>query len=109
MTYQTEFPDFPADAMPAIPAGFTDRSWRNEPCPCFIHEATGVVLWIDYPEPASREVPELPRFRAQACMDRHAEAGWQLGGSEVDLCESEEWEAIASRLPAWIALTAEVS
>lgn len=56
MTYRTEFPDFPAADMPEIPFGFDDMSWRNDACPRFDSEALGLTLWIDFKDPAQREI-----------------------------------------------------
>lgn len=58
--WQVEFPDFPAADMPVIPAGFTDRSWRNDMCPGF--ERGELTLWIDYLDPGLREFPDSFRF-----------------------------------------------
>ena len=83
-----EFPDYPADSLPTIPAGFVDRSWRNETLPSFIHEESGVVLWCDYPNPLQREWPDAPRFSAVQCVTRDDEAGWQFDGTELPLFET---------------------
>lgn len=112
MSYRTEFPDFAEADMPEIPEGFTDRSWRNEPCPCFIHEASGVVLWIDFSDIKMREFgldPEslayeqaFPRFNVQRCTSRDPDAGWQFDGGLVDLFASDDWETVARSLPNFI-------
>lgn len=101
MTYATEFPDFPAAAMPAVPDGFADRSWRNEPCPCFIHEASGIVLWIDYP--ANGELRDCARFVVQRCTNRSAEAGWQFDGGLIDVFQSDDWRAITASLSGFVS------
>lgn len=100
MTYQTEFPDFPSDAMPAIPEGFSDRSWGNEGCPCFIHEATGVVLWINYPEAA--EDGEA-RYSVDRCGTRDPEAGWQFDEEMEHLFAWDDWETVLRSLPNFMA------
>lgn len=66
MTYQTEFPDFPAADMPAIPAGFEDSSWHNDLCPCFIDEDAGLIIFVDFADPAKREFPDTHRFYLNA-------------------------------------------
>ena len=101
MTYQTEFPDFPASAMPAMPDGFADRSWHNETCPCFIHEATGLVIWVEYPSPR-------PRFVLDQCGAFHPEAGWQFDDDMKTLARSNDWTeftlALTEAMAAAIAL-----
>jgi hypothetical protein len=60
--WQVQFPEFPAADMPAVPAGFTDTSWANEPCPSFTHDALGLALFTDWSDPSEREWPESDRF-----------------------------------------------
>ncbi|RXG91626.1 hypothetical protein [Bradyrhizobium zhanjiangense] len=60
--YRTEFPDFPAADMPAIPEGFADASWRNDACPSFLSEALGMRIWIDYADPQQRDHSDGCRF-----------------------------------------------
>lgn len=103
MSWQTEFPDFPPAAMPAMLDGFTDRSWRNDICPCFIHEATGLVLWINWPDASQREGLE-GRFILQRCVEFDPEAGWQLGveGEETSLAETDDWQKLADSIPSFL-------
>ena len=56
-TFQTEFPDYPAADMPALPAlgNFVDTSWHNDICPSITSDELGLQIWIDYPDPAQRE------------------------------------------------------
>lgn len=67
MTYQTEFPNF-ADMPQDIPAAWDDSSWRHDACPSFtLWEDTAqryerLVLWVDYVNPADREVSGGKRF-----------------------------------------------
>lgn len=98
MTYKTEFPDFPADAMPALPAGFADRSWKNDACPCFIHGETGVVLWIDHPIAEEREFPETPRFSAMQCAIFDKDCGWQFSDDMRELHACEDWAEMSEFL-----------
>lgn len=68
--WRKEFPGYPADAMPAIPAEWIDVSWHNDTCPRFnimTDEAgsnfTHMYIWIEYPNPNEREMgPDSPRF-----------------------------------------------
>jgi hypothetical protein len=55
VTFQTEFPDFPAADMPAIPAGFEDSSWHNDVCPTIQSSALRLSIFLDYADPAQRE------------------------------------------------------
>lgn len=60
MTYREEFPDFVLDVE--LPAGFEDRSWRNDVTPCFIDETRGLCLWVDYADHADRREFAANRF-----------------------------------------------
>jgi hypothetical protein len=37
-------------------AGFVDDSWRNDVCPSMLNIERNLKLWIDYVNPARREV-----------------------------------------------------
>lgn len=60
------FSDYPRATMMPIPAGWTEMSSRHDTAPSFgpctgpMGEAT--QIWIDYADPARREVPEAGRF-----------------------------------------------
>lgn len=76
--WQVEHPTFPASAMPDIPAGFIDESWRNDDCPSFTSKALRLGLFIDYPEADERSYPNAPRFSlyrisAEGEMDTEAD------------------------------------
>jgi hypothetical protein len=60
--YQVEFPDFDPATLPAIPASFEDVSWHNDSCPSFLNEAAGLIIFVDFADPAAREFEECPRF-----------------------------------------------
>lgn len=70
MGWQNEFPDFPATGIPDLPSYWSDSSWRNDICPSFAFlEAqdgdtnfTLARVWIDYPDPESREFSGMPRY-----------------------------------------------
>lgn len=63
MTFRTEFPDFPAADFPALPPGFEDCSWHNDACPSMKNETLALYIFIDYADPAKREMlQETPRF-----------------------------------------------
>lgn len=61
MTCYREFPDFPVADMPALPEGWIDTSYHNDACPSYT-SPDGVVIWIDYADPAQREFPGQARF-----------------------------------------------
>jgi hypothetical protein len=101
MPYAIEFPDFDPATMPAIPDGFSDWSWRNDTCPMFVHEASGVALWIDFADVAQREYDDCPRFSAVA-LDHDAQHGWQKTGDAVTLFETDDWSTVERSLPAFV-------
>lgn len=90
-SYTLAFPDFNPATMPAIPAGWVDVSWKHDACPCFWHRVHKLRLWIDYAEPADREVPDQPRFTLVPCNDAM---------DEVDhpLFQTDEWGVILSAI-----------
>lgn len=63
MSFREEFPDFPADAIPAdvLGNGWTDVSYRNDVCPRF--ERGDFELFIDFPDATMREY-DAPQYRA---------------------------------------------
>lgn len=63
MSYAAAFPTFPTDAMPALPAGFHDASYRNDVCHRYTSDDDRVSIWIDYPNPDDREYCLMCRFR----------------------------------------------
>jgi hypothetical protein len=58
MTFQIEFPDFPAADMPAMPEGFEDVNWHNDTCPSFHNAAERMTIFVDYVDVEKREFPE---------------------------------------------------
>lgn len=66
--WQHEFPDYPADSMPALPETWQDMSWANDAAPFFlISEGAGV--FVDFPDPAQREISEGARFVVVRMVD----------------------------------------
>jgi hypothetical protein len=63
MSFAAAFPTFPADAMPALPAGFHDASYRNDVCPRYTSNDDRVSIWIDYPNPDDREYCLMHQYR----------------------------------------------
>lgn len=93
--WQKEFPDYPADDMPAIPEGWEDISWRNDACPNFVNYKLGVALFIDYANPDFREFPEYPRFLAYPVYEDGTPAS-----DKPAIFESEEWDLMLNKLSA---------
>jgi hypothetical protein len=82
MTYRQEFPEYPIHDMPTLPEGFTDASWKNDVCPHFDNGALRIAVWIDYPDKAWREYPEVKRFTVHS-IDAEGMAGEMLFESDV--------------------------
>lgn len=59
-----EFPRWTAPAeVTALPEGFSDSSWSQDVCPSVSTADGRVRIWIDYENPADRDLgPESPRF-----------------------------------------------
>lgn len=89
MTYQTQFPDF--TEMPAIPAGWTDTSWRNDASPSFV-PAPGLLVWVDYANDEQREFPGGRRF----LVCRADAEGCYTG----DLLDSDDWSEVLAFIAA---------
>lgn len=88
MTYQTEFPDFDGATLPEIPAGFEDASWHNNACPSFRNEALSLEIFIDYADPAMREMgPDMVRYSVQYWPHDTLDA-------PVDVAHGNDWAAI---------------
>jgi hypothetical protein len=92
MSYLTEFPDFDAATMPAIPEGWTDTSWHNDTCPSF-NTGKGHIVFIDFADIALREIQEeYPRFTVRADPD-HA-------NSDDELLSTDDWAAVLALVDA---------
>lgn len=92
--FRTAFPDFPEADMPALPAGFADQSFRNDVCPCFIHEASGLCVWVDYLEADAREIPDAPRFTVMQLTTHLPDAGWQNDENAEHIGSFDDWQAV---------------
>jgi hypothetical protein len=84
MPFNTAFPDYPAGEMPTIPIGMVDSSWCQDTCPSFL--GFGVHVFIDYPNPADREIRDGHRYIVSADMEVYEH-------NEV-LFESDDWCAV---------------
>ena len=88
-----EFPDMPLDSLPPIPRHWEDMSWHNEVSPSFLAytriDGHYIRVWIDYPDPADREL----------CVKRYA-AGWydaeHSAYADHPFIESDDWDSILS-------------
>ena len=83
MTYRSEFPDFPAGDMPAIPDGFEDVSWHNDAMPRF--EGHGVRIWVDYADKTLREYEDGARFSVCKIEDENDSRAY---------LSTDEWAAV---------------
>lgn len=80
MTFQIEFPDYPAADAPELDSGWQDVSWHNDICPSWFNPTLGAYLFADYVEIELREfLDSEPRFTV-----RYADAdGCILQGGET--------------------------
>ena len=94
MTYQTAFPDYDPNTMPAIPETWRDVSWKNDTCPSF-EAPNGLVIWLDYADPAMREFGHLDPIERFSVIRR-------LVGGEIDeLCYSNDWHDVLSYVASY--------
>lgn len=78
-----EHPKFDQSTLPEVmPAGFDDSTWVNDTCPSFVNEGAGLVLFVDYTDPAQKEVPEGPLFTL---------AVWDGGATGEEVAASDDW------------------
>jgi hypothetical protein len=94
MTFQTEFPDFPAADLPAIPAGFNDTSWHNNSAPSFENRAVGLSIWIDYADVSLREFEGGKRFIVHPI---DAEGAFT---SDDAILETDDWSEVQAFVAA---------
>lgn len=80
MTCYIAFPDYPAAAMPELPLGWYDASWRQDVCPCYARDDGAVLIWIDYPNPSDREYYNTRRFRVM-----------RFGDDDI-MAETDHWD-----------------
>jgi hypothetical protein len=69
--------------MPTLPEGFTDQSYRNDVCPHFDNDALRIAVWIDYPDKAEREYPDVKRFTVHGIDAEGSAIGEMLFESDV--------------------------
>lgn len=91
-----EFPDYDPSTLPSIPPHWVDRSWHNEPCPSFqIGEGQGLIVFIDYADPAQREHPETVRFSVHGLDEKG-----MFPAEPIILLEGDDWEAVLAAVMA---------
>lgn len=99
-TWQTEFPEYPADGMPALPPHWEDVSWHNDACPHFIcyravpeSELDSLAVWIGHPQPGGRDFPDEPRFTLESLN--------QIGEGRALLYHGDDWQAVLAAILAY--------
>lgn len=90
--FRDEFPSFPAEEYPPLPPTFWDSSYHNDSQPSMQSFKLRVHIWISWPKPEDRELPDMPRYGVSP-MDVIG----QLNG-DGDLYESEDWGKVLSFL-----------
>jgi hypothetical protein len=91
-SFRAEFPDFPAEAFPALPPTFVDTSWHNDACPSMTSDAVGISVFVDYPDPDQREFPDTKRFTVTS-----QEAGVEVSGPFLD---TDSWDEVLAFIAA---------
>lgn len=56
-----EFPSYPVTSLPPIPVGWEPTHWYKNACPSW-QVADRFAVYIDWPDPADREVKSWTRF-----------------------------------------------
>jgi len=103
-----EFSDFSAFdiPLPLLDTGWTDYSWHNDAMPFFVHEPSGVGVWVNYADQDERETPE--RFIAEAMEWDRTTASWmhKYRGNLPVLFSTDDEAVLLSSLPNFIELRA---
>lgn len=90
MKYVTEFPEFDAAYMPAIPEGFVDASWHNDACPFFVNVTTHLGIYVDFYTDDMRAFPGEGRYSVvRLDVD---------GASEEGLLVTDDWNEVLTFL-----------
>jgi len=99
-----EFPDFSAYdiPLPLLDGGWTDQSWHNDAMPFFVHEPSGIGVWVNYSEKAERESPD--RFIVETMEWDGRTASWmhEARGDQPVLFTTEKEEILLSSLPNFV-------
>lgn len=92
-----EFPEYPVDSLPEIPADWEDVSWHNDACPSFsvpTREGDDLRIFIDYPDPKLSDFGDgRVRFGANFYPN-----DWQSNTDVVNIYEGDDWEALLAAL-----------
>jgi len=83
------FPDFPLADIPAFMTwdnGWRDMSWRNDAMPFFVHQPSGVGVWLNY---AGSDLPHDPRYNV-VHLEWHEGAWTHSVGGDLDLFGSDD-------------------
>ena len=57
-----EFPDYPTDSLPAVPRWLVPTHWRHNTAPSWEDPLAFTRVFIDYPDPADRELQGCARY-----------------------------------------------
>jgi hypothetical protein len=90
--FREEFPDFPVNDMPPLPAGFEDSSWHNDACPSMTNNVLRLHIFIDYADPAKRDPSpneDCPRFIVQPL-----DADGCLMPDAEELLATDKWDDV---------------
>jgi len=95
MNYKAEFPDF-GEMDVKIPDWLEDCSWHNDACPSFCNEELDIHLFVDYADPALREMALVEDGRF--CVSLLSEIGCC---SCEPLLITDDWEKVLEFLGKW--------
>jgi hypothetical protein len=101
MSYRTEFPDFPPETMPVIPAGFLDQSYHQDLCPNFVNPQIHLVIWVDFADRNVREYVHSHRFTVNCCDEDGVAFDLQFGDpGNGQLLRTDDWQAVLDLVEA---------
>ena len=90
MSWREEHPTI--TDMPDLPPGWEDTSWHNDTCPSYRKGRT--MVFIDYPDPADRELDTGHRFSAYALDEEGCMYFTGDGSGEDDLLHTDSWDEV---------------
>jgi hypothetical protein len=88
-----EFPDYPEDTLPTIPAGFVPTHWHNDACPSW--ERGDLKLFIDYPD-----AHKATRAEFEGDLSERFSLMLMTDSGSVDLAYSDDWSEILAAIAA---------
>lgn len=91
MSWRTEFPEFLASDLPAIPSDWIDSSWHNDASPSWTTPAERLQIFISESDPAARELQSGGRFNVLSLAD-----------ATLDHCllTTDAWRAVLAMVAA---------